>query len=95
VSGLNADAVRRRVVVFGHVQGVWFRESCRRTAEGLGVGGWVRNRPDGTVEAAFEGAPDAVEAAVAWCHRGPSRAVVEAVEVSPEEPIGERRFEVR
>jgi acylphosphatase len=47
--------VRRRVVVTGRVQGVWFRESCRREADSLGVAGWVRNRPDGAVEAAFEG----------------------------------------
>jgi acylphosphatase len=86
--------VRRRVVVDGHVQGVWFRESCRREAEVAGVAGWVRNRDDGRVEATFEGDAAAVERLVAWCHHGPSRAVVTSVSVREESPQGERGFRV-
>jgi acylphosphatase len=91
--GLN-DVVRRRVVVDGRVQGVWFRESCRQEAERLGVAGWVTNRGDGRVEAVFEGAPPSVELLVAWCHRGPRRADVVDVEVHTEEPEGLRSFRV-
>lgn len=77
------------------MQGVFFRDTTRREAEARGVAGWVRNRPDGTVEAVFEGDPDAVEAMVAFCRQGPSSAVVEHVEVSEEEPEGSTGFEVR
>lgn len=87
--------VRRRVLVSGRVQGVWFRESCRREAEAHGVAGSVTNRPDGRVEAVLEGEPAAVEALVSWCGRGPSYAVVTSVEVHDEEPQGERGFRVR
>jgi acylphosphatase len=87
--------VRRRVVVSGRVQGVFFRDSCRREAAALGVAGWVRNRADGRVEAVFEGDADAVERLVAWCRSGPSRADVDAVEVHEEAPAGERGFAVR
>jgi acylphosphatase len=86
--------IRRRVVVDGRVQGVWFRESCRREAEAAGVAGWVTNRPDGRVEAVFEGDEAGVERLVAWCHRGPSRAVVTSVVVTEEAPQGERGFRV-
>ena len=89
------SAVRRRVVVAGRVQGVWFRESCRREAEALGASGWVRNRSDGTVEAAFEGAQSVVERLVGWCREGPPRARVERVDVTVEEPRGEQGFAVR
>jgi acylphosphatase len=77
---------RRRVVVHGRVQGVWFRDSMRREAERLGVAGWVRNRADGTVEAAIEGDDDAVARMVAWCDHGPSGARVTRVEAH-DEPI--------
>jgi len=87
--------VRRRVVVHGVVQGVWFRASARREAEAHGVAGWVRNRPDGTVEAVFEGSPDAVERLVAWCARGPRGAAVVRVEAGAEPPAGLRAFTVR
>lgn len=88
-------AIRRRVVVRGDVQGVFFRDSCQTEAERRGVAGWVRNCRDGTVEAAFEGSPDAVEALVAWCRQGSSRAQVERVDVC-EEPVEELTgFEVR
>ena len=89
-----ADA-RRRVVVSGRVQGVFFRDSVRRHALDRGVAGWVTNRDDGKVEAVFEGDADGVEALVAFCRRGPEDAVVESVEVSDEEPAGEASFRVR
>ena len=84
-----------RVTVRGRVQGVFFRDSCRREALAHGVAGWVVNRPDGTVEAWFEGASDAVEAMERWCHRGPARADVEGVEAETVEAAGHRDFEVR
>ena len=63
----------------GRVQGVWFRESMRREAERLGVVGWVRNRPDGSVEAVAQGAPEAVDALVEWARIGPPQARVERI----------------
>jgi acylphosphatase len=86
---------RRRVVVHGHVQGVFFRDTTRRLASQRGVSGSVRNRPDGLVEAVFEGEPDAVEALVEFSRSGPRGAVVERVEVSEEEPEGLEGFEIR
>jgi acylphosphatase len=77
--------IRRRVVVHGHVQGVFFRDSVRRKARQRGVNGWVANRPDGAVEAVFEGEPEAVERLVDFCRRGPSGAEVESVEILEEE----------
>ena len=77
--------VRRRVVVRGRVQGVFFRDSCRSEAARLGVAGWVRNARDGSVEAVFEGPVAAVSAAVNWCRQGPPRAVVESVSVVEED----------
>ena len=91
----GSAVVRRRLVVAGRVQGVWFRESCRQAAVELGVCGWVRNRTDGRVEVALEGPRAAVTAMVAWCHRGPPHAVVERVDEVVEEPVGERAFRVR
>ena len=90
-----SEQVRRRVVVRGYVQGVFFRNTCRREADARGVGGWVTNRPDGAVEAVFEGEPDAVAAMVDWCRRGPRGADVEDVEETSEEPEGLSRFEIR
>ena len=89
-----SDTVRRRVVVRGYVQGVFFRDSCRREARSLGVAGRVTNRPDGAVEAIFEGEPDAVAAMVEWCRHGPRGAGVESVEDTAEEPEGLSRFEI-
>ncbi len=86
---------RQRVVIAGHVQGVWFRESCRRQAEALSVRGWVRNRDDGTVEAVFEGARADVEAMIAWCQVGPPHALVTSVVSTAETPGGEVGFTVR
>ena len=73
----------------GRVQGVWFRDSCRTEAVRLGVAGWVRNRSDGRVEAAFEGEPGAVTQMVEWCRRGPPQAVVVSVHVVEEDPEGD------
>jgi acylphosphatase len=86
---------RKRVVVSGRVQGVFFRDTARRRAEAAGVAGWVRNTPEGAVEAVFEGEPGAVEELVEFSRRGPSRAEVASVEVSEEEPEGLARFEIR
>jgi acylphosphatase len=81
-------------VVSGHVQGVWFRESCRREAEARGVAGWVANRADGSVEAVFEGREPDVAELVAWCRAGPPRAVVTGVEVTGEQAEGLVGFRV-
>ena len=87
--------MRARVIVSGHVQGVWFRESCRREANARGVAGWVRNRADGAVEAVFEGEEPSVAQVVAWCRIGPPRAVVTGVDVVEETPEGLSGFRVR
>jgi acylphosphatase len=71
------------VVVTGKVQGVYFRDSCRRIARRHAVRGWVRNREDGSVEAVFAGPADAVDAVVDWCHAGPDAAAVESVITEP------------
>jgi acylphosphatase len=85
---------RVRVVVQGRVQGVFFRASCASEARARGLGGWVRNLPDGRLEAAFEG-PDAdVETMVDWCRRGPPGARVDDVEVTDETPVGDIWFRV-
>ena len=87
--------IRRRVVVHGRVQGVFFRDSCRREAATAGVAGWARNCADGTVEAVFEGEQAAVDAVVRWCRRGPPRATVTSIDVFEEEPQDEVRFAIR
>ena len=74
--------LRAHVIVHGRVQGVWFRASTKDEADRLGVTGWVRNLPDGSVEAVFEGDKKKVEEVVGWCHRGPSGANVSNVEIS-------------
>jgi len=89
-------AVRAHLTIVGRVQGVWYRGSMQDEAERLGVGGWVRNRPDGTVEAEVEGSREAVEELVAWARRGPRGARVADVTVQWIEPRGERgEFVVR
>jgi acylphosphatase len=87
--------IRRRVIVGGHVQGVFFRARCAEAATSLGVSGWVSNEPDGTVQAVFEGDEGAVEGMIAWCHSGPPQATVSRVEVRREEPTGETGFSTR
>jgi acylphosphatase len=78
--------IRKRVIVRGRVQGVFFRDTMRRMAQSRGVAGWARNREDGTLEAAFEGDPGAVDGMVRFAHEGPRGASVERVEVVEEEP---------
>jgi len=83
-------AVRAHVIVRGRVQGVWFRGSMQDQAERLGVAGWVRNRPDGTVEAEIEGERSAVDALVAWARHGPPGARVSDVSLDWVPPRGDR-----
>jgi acylphosphatase len=90
-----SDLTRRRIVVHGRVQGVFFRDSTQREAERRGVAGWVRNREDGAVEAVFEGDRHSVEGMVAFCREGPRRADVDRVEVEQEEAEGLGGFSVR
>jgi acylphosphatase len=87
--------VRYRLQISGRVQGVFFRDTCRRMAERHGVSGWVRNLPDGTVEAVFEGAAEDVRHLVDWSHQGPSAAVVRDVRVQAEPPEGISGFQIR
>lgn len=86
---------RARAVISGRVQGVFFRAETRDRARSLGLGGWVRNNPDGTVEAVFEGERERIESMLEWCRRGPSLAGVEDVEAAWEEPQGEAGFAMR
>jgi acylphosphatase len=88
-------SVRKRVVVHGRVQGVFFRDTTRQRASSRGVTGWVCNRGDGAVEAVFEGDPEAVESMIRFAHEGPRGADVNEVEVIDEEPEGLTGFEVR
>jgi acylphosphatase len=91
---MPAELVRRRVVVRGRVQGVWFRHLTRERADAHGVSGWVRNRPDGAVEAVFEGPREAVESLLRFCETGPPHARVEGVETAAEPPEGLSGFRV-
>jgi acylphosphatase len=86
--------VRRRVRIFGSVQGVFFRATCVREASRRGLAGSVRNVADGSVEAVFEGEGDAVEAMTAWCRRGPDGARVDGVEAADEPPEGLEEFRI-
>jgi acylphosphatase len=86
--------IRRRILVGGRVQGVFYRDTARQTARRHGVSGWVRNLADGTVEAVFEGEPAGVDALIAFCERGPAGAVVERVEVFEETPEGLTGFRI-
>jgi len=86
---------RQRVVISGLVQGVFFRDTVRRRAQAAGVGGWVRNNWDGSVEAAFEGDAESVARLVQFCRKGPRGARVDRVEIVDEEPKGLRGFEIR
>ncbi len=87
--------MRQRVLVRGRVQGVFFRDTVRNAAEREGVSGWVRNRPGGTVEAVFEGAPEAVRRLVDVAREGPPGARVEGIEIFDEPDIGENQFRIR
>lgn len=91
----EGERVRRRVVIHGRVQGVFFRDSTRQRARAQGVSGWVANRADGAVEGVFEGRLEAVAALVRFAETGPSGARVEHVEVLEEPPEGLEGFEMR
>jgi acylphosphatase len=95
VSSETRERTARRVTVHGGVQGVGFRYRCVQEAERVGVAGWVRNEPDGTVTVLVEGTADAVDEMVAWCRQGPAHARVERVEAEPVAPTGARTFTVR
>ena len=84
--------IRRKFVVSGRVQGVFFRAACKDEAERLGVTGYARNRRDGRVEVVAEGSEDAVEALARWCHVGPPRALVPKVESTTEPAEGLTNF---
>ncbi|HZU61307.1 MAG TPA: acylphosphatase [Solirubrobacteraceae bacterium] len=90
-----SERIRRRVVVHGHVQGVFFRDTTRERARAHGVAGWVRNRRDGAVEVVLEGPAEAVERVLRFLQVGPPRAQVQDVEVSQEDPEGLSGFQVR
>lgn len=89
------DTVATAVRVTGRVQGVSFRWYCCDQAQRLGVAGWVRNEPDTSVSGHFEGSPEAVQALVAWCRRGPSGARVRDVVTRPAAPTGATSFRIR
>ena len=84
--------IRIHLIIEGRVQGVWFRDSTRREAVSLGVFGWVRNRPDGTVEVVAEGPEDQVGKLITWCNHGPPAAGVSQVHESREKWQGEFKF---
>jgi acylphosphatase len=92
---MSAPSTRLRLQIHGRVQGVWFRDSVRRTATEHGVSGWAANLPDGSVEVVIEGEPDAVAAVAAFCRQGPAHARVDLVEEREEPVEGLRGFEIR
>ena len=92
---MDGRQARAHVVVRGRVQGVFFRAGARDRARSLGVAGWARNAPDGSVELVFEGPRERVESLVRWCRRGPSGAAVEQVAVAWEEPRGDAGYSIR
>jgi acylphosphatase len=90
------STIRRRVVISGRVQGVAFRYYTRDVANGKGVSGWVRNLPDGRVEAVFEGKEEDVNSVVTWCRKGPPASQVQNVQIHEERPTGEfTDFDIR
>lgn len=91
----SSEPVRAHIIVKGDVQGVFFRANARNAAQSLAITGWVRNRPDGSVEIVAEGQADKMNHFLHWCHKGPELARVDDVEVNWEEPVGEfARFEI-
>ena len=86
---------RIRAIVSGRVQGVAFRASTAAKARQLGLAGWVKNLPNGSVELEAEGSPDQVAALVTWCHHGPPAARVDQVAVEELAPLGDDDFDVR
>ncbi|MGZ4166971.1 MAG: acylphosphatase [Solirubrobacteraceae bacterium] len=92
---MSSDTIRRRLVVHGRVQGVFFRDSTREAARNEGVAGWAVNRADGAVEVVLEGPQEAVDCVAGYVRRGPSSARVDDVETHDETPEGLRGFEIR
>ena len=92
---MSPETIRRRLIVHGRVQGVFFRDSTREAAENEGVAGWAANRDDGAVEVVLEGRPEAVESVIGFCRTGPSSADVTSVDVTEEEPEGLSGFATR
>ena len=90
-----SERTRAHVFVTGTVQGVYYRANTRDTAREMGVDGWVKNLPDGRVEAVFEGPENDVESMVEWCHDGSPAAEVADVDVEYEAPTGKDGFEIR
>ena len=88
------DTIRVRALITGRVQGVWYRASTREEAVRLGLSGWVRNLPNGSVEAVFEGDRTRVDSAVEWCRQGPPHAIIENVVTRQETPEGLVGFEI-
>ncbi len=88
-------AVRRRVLVHGRVQGVFYRATLKERATERGVTGWARNLSGGRVEAVFEGPPEEIDSLIEWCRTGPGMAEVTGVEIHNEEPLGESGFTTR
>ena len=89
------DAVAIRCLVTGRVQGVWFRAWTQKQAAALGLDGWVRNLPDGSVEALFSGPPDTVREMIGRCRSGPPAAKVTDIAEHPADPPGESGFHIR
>jgi len=84
------------VIVSGQVQGVWFRASTKQKAEELGLTGWVRNTPNGSVEAVFEGEEEIIKKMIDWCHSGPPMAKVDNIIVKKQQKtIGFNGFSIR
>ena len=92
---MSSGTIRRRLLVHGQVQGVFFRDSTREAAENEGVNGWAANHRDGSVEVVLEGPEPAVRAVAEFCRLGPARARVDRVDERPETPEGLRGFEIR
>jgi acylphosphatase len=92
---MQGDVIRRRAVIHGRVQGVFFRDSLRRQARGDGVSGWARNLPDGTVEAVLEGPRESVQRILQFCETGPPHARVDGLDVTEETPEDLAGFEIR
>jgi acylphosphatase len=92
---MSDETIRRRLIVHGKVQGVFFRDSVRETAANEGVNGWAANRDDGSVEVVLEGPAEAVESVIGFCRIGPMSADVSSVDVSDEKPEGLSGFETR
>ncbi|GJM34398.1 MAG: acylphosphatase [Saprospiraceae bacterium] len=85
---------RYQLRIYGRVQGVYFRGSTRQKAEELGLFGFVKNEPDGSVYAEIEGSETALDLMIQWCHQGPTMAQVKEVQIKPIEPIGENIFSI-